>query len=52
MKIIKSQLRNQLGDDFMNDCLVSYIEKDVLEFIDNEIVIQRFQNMKSRRGLL
>ncbi|KAM7480300.1 hypothetical protein LguiA_028513 [Lonicera macranthoides] len=52
MKIIKSQLRNRLGDDFMNDCLMAYIEKDVLNSIDNEDVIQRFQNMKSRRGLL
>ena len=52
MKIIKTQLRNRLGDDLMNDCLVTYIEKDIFETIDNEDVIQRFQNMKPRRGLL
>ncbi|KAM7514386.1 hypothetical protein LguiA_003969 [Lonicera macranthoides] len=52
MKLIKTQLRNRLGDDLMNDCLVAYIEKDVFEAIDNEDIIQRFQNMKSRRGML
>ncbi|KAM7478024.1 hypothetical protein LguiA_026237 [Lonicera macranthoides] len=52
MKLIKTQLRNRLGDDLMNDCLVTYIEKDVFEAIDNEDIIQRFQNMKSRRGML
>jgi hypothetical protein len=52
MKIIKTSLRNRLGDELMNDCLVAYIEKDIFNGIDNEDVIQRFQNMKSRRGVL
>ena len=26
MNIIKNQLRNQIGDQWMNDCFVSYIE--------------------------
>ena len=29
MKYIKNELRNQIGDQWMNDCLVVYIEKDV-----------------------
>jgi membrane-anchored glycerophosphoryl diester phosphodiesterase (GDPDase) len=29
MKIVKSRLCNQMGDDWMNDCLVTYIERDV-----------------------
>ncbi|KAG4387320.1 hypothetical protein GLYMA_11G176303v4 [Glycine max] len=52
MKIVKNRLRNRLGDTWMNDCLVTYIEKDVFNKIDNELIIQRFQNMKSRRGQL
>ncbi|XP_023742919.2 uncharacterized protein LOC111891063 [Lactuca sativa] len=31
MKLIKNDLRNKMSDQFMNDCLVSYIEKDVLD---------------------
>ncbi|XP_057790843.1 uncharacterized protein LOC131007950 [Salvia miltiorrhiza] len=29
MKFIKSALRNRMGDKLLNDCLISYIEKDV-----------------------
>ena len=45
MKIIKTSLRNRLGDEFMNDCLVAYIERDLFATVDNEDVIQCFQNM-------
>ena len=36
----------------MNDCLVVYVESDVACSIDNEIIMQRFQNMKARRWQL
>ena len=36
----------------MNDCLIVYIKRDVACSIDNEIIIQRFQNMKTRRKQL
>ncbi|KAJ8768080.1 hypothetical protein K2173_021020 [Erythroxylum novogranatense] len=49
MNIIKSRLRNRMGDDLLNDCLIAFIEKDVFNSIDNEKVIQHFQNMKTRR---
>ncbi|KAL4594610.1 hypothetical protein ACB092_12G031800 [Castanea dentata] len=40
MKYIKNELRNQMGDQWMNDCLVVYIEKDVACSINNEIIMQ------------
>ena len=52
MKYIKNELRNGMGDQWMNDYLVVYIEKDVVCSIDNKIIIQRFQNMKTRRRQL
>ncbi|CAJ2648789.1 unnamed protein product [Trifolium pratense] len=52
MKIVKTRLRNRMGDKWMNDCLVTYIESDVLEQIDDEPIIQRFQSMDSRKGQL
>ncbi|KAM6582916.1 hypothetical protein CsatB_009918 [Cannabis sativa] len=52
MNILKSRLRNRMGDQFMNDCLLVYIEKDIFNSLDNEVIMQRFQNMKSRRGRL
>ena len=52
MKFIKNRLRNRMGDQWLNDCLVTYIEKDVFDSVDNELIMQRFQNIKSRRGQL
>ncbi|GAV79922.1 LOW QUALITY PROTEIN: Dimer_Tnp_hAT domain-containing protein, partial [Cephalotus follicularis] len=49
MKIVKNRLRNRMGDEWMNDCLVTYIENDIFDTIDNEKIIKRFQNMKTRR---
>ncbi|XP_025636151.1 uncharacterized protein [Arachis hypogaea] len=49
MNIIKSRLRNRRGDEFLNDCLVTYIERETFDCIDNEKIIQSFQNMKPRR---
>ncbi|KAK4593477.1 hypothetical protein RGQ29_017548 [Quercus rubra] len=48
MKYIKNELRNRMGDRWMNDCLIVYIEKYVICSIDNETIMQRFQNMKTR----
>ena len=41
-----------MGDEWLNDSLVVYIEKDIFSCIDNEAIMQRFQNMKNRRGSL
>ena len=48
MNIIKNRLRNQIGDQWMNDCLVTYIKKDIFKTIKCEEIMQRFKNMKNR----
>jgi len=52
IKYIKNELRNWIGDQWMNDCLIVYIERDVVCSIDNKTIMQRFQNMKTRRRQL
>ena len=52
MKYIKNELRNQMKDQWINDCLIVYIETDVTCSIDNETIMQRFQNMKTHRRQL
>ena len=42
MKYIKNELHNQIGHEWMNDCLTMYIEKDVALRIDNESIMQQF----------
>ncbi|KAA3453591.1 zinc finger MYM-type protein 1-like [Gossypium australe] len=29
MKVVKYRLRNRIGDQWMNDCLITYVEKDI-----------------------
>jgi hypothetical protein len=36
----------------MNDNLVVYIEKNIFDEIDNEVIIKWFQNIKIRREQL
>ncbi|XP_031275229.1 zinc finger MYM-type protein 1-like [Pistacia vera] len=48
MKIVKTHLRNQMGDQFLNDSLIPYVEKTIFDSVDKEVVMQRFLNMKPR----
>ena len=49
INLVKNRLRNRIGDQWMNDCLVTYIEKETFDTIDNEKIMQQFQNMKTQR---
>ena len=48
MKIVKTSLRNRISDQFLNDCVICFVEKELFEKITNEIVVKRFQTMESR----
>ena len=48
INIIKNRLCNQIRYQWMNDCLVTYIEKDIFKAIKCEEIMQWFQNMKNR----
>ncbi|XP_058726744.1 uncharacterized protein LOC131598130 [Vicia villosa] len=52
MNFVKNQLRNRMRDEFLNDCLVTYIESDIFDGVENEFFLQHFQNMKTRREQL
>ncbi|XP_059302224.1 uncharacterized protein LOC132054191 [Lycium ferocissimum] len=52
MKLIKTDLRNQMDDELLSGCLVPYIEKEALSAISNEDIMDTFQKMKSHRGEL
>jgi hypothetical protein len=49
MNLIKTDIRNNMGDKWMNDYLITFIEKKIFNTMDNERIMQKFQNMKSRR---
>ena len=48
MNIVKNRLRNRMRDQLMNDNLIVYVEKDIFDSVDNEVIMQRFQSMKPR----
>ncbi|XP_052627808.1 uncharacterized protein LOC111880587 [Lactuca sativa] len=50
MKLLKTDLRNKIGDEFLNDALLCYVETEALVKVDNEKVMERFQKMSARRG--
>uniref|UniRef100_A0A7N0UM43 HAT C-terminal dimerisation domain-containing protein n=1 Tax=Kalanchoe fedtschenkoi TaxID=63787 RepID=A0A7N0UM43_KALFE len=49
MSFVKSKLRNSMGDQLLNDSLVTFIEKDIFRHVSDESVLRRFQDMKTRR---
>ncbi|XP_068338954.1 uncharacterized protein [Pyrus communis] len=38
MKIVKDPHRNRMGDQWLNDSLVVYIETEIFDSIDNDVV--------------
>ncbi|XP_052621027.1 uncharacterized protein LOC128126901 [Lactuca sativa] len=49
MKLIKTDIRNKMSDQFLSGSLVSYIEKNVLKGIGNDAIVTMFQNIRPRR---
>ncbi|CAL8152372.1 unnamed protein product [Prunus armeniaca] len=52
MNIVKTPLRNKMGNQWLSDSLVVYIEKDVFSCINNANIMRRFHDMKPRRQQL
>lgn len=50
MKIVKTVLRNRIGDDFMNYCIICFLEQRLLYSTSRKDVIDYFLKMKERRG--
>ena len=51
MKLIKSSLRNKMGDEFLVDSMVVYIERELAENIDTDSIIDAFESLGNRRVL-
>uniref|UniRef100_A0A453HBC7 Uncharacterized protein n=1 Tax=Aegilops tauschii subsp. strangulata TaxID=200361 RepID=A0A453HBC7_AEGTS len=52
MSIIKTRLRNKMGDDWMNHRMACYIERDVFVIIEESKITERFQGYRTRKGVL
>ena len=49
MKLVKTRLRNKMGDEFLRDCLIIYIEKEIAIEFTTDTLIDNFYDMKTRR---
>ena len=52
MNLVKNKLRNSMGDQVLNDCLVTFIERDIFSKVSDDDIIKCFQGMRSRRVVL
>ncbi|RYR74284.1 hypothetical protein Ahy_A02g008944 [Arachis hypogaea] len=50
IKIIKTRLRNKMEDEFLADCMIVYIEKEIASKFTSEMIIDDFSSMKHRRA--
>ncbi|KAK4406284.1 hypothetical protein Sango_0634900 [Sesamum angolense] len=49
MNIVKIELRNKMDDEWLNDLMACYIERQIFADINDKVILQHFQNMKTRR---
>ncbi|KAI8560851.1 hypothetical protein RHMOL_Rhmol04G0287800 [Rhododendron molle] len=49
MKHVKTDLRNKMEDDFLADSMIMYIERDLVQDIDSDSIIDDFYSVKQRR---
>ncbi|KAL9666096.1 hypothetical protein QQ045_000418 [Rhodiola kirilowii] len=50
MKIIKTRLRNKMEDGYLSGCMMLHIEKEYVDDIDSETVIDHFESIGDRRA--
>ncbi|XP_058776061.1 uncharacterized protein LOC131650364 [Vicia villosa] len=49
MKYVKNELQSRMANPWLNDCLVTFVEKEVFNTINDMDIIKRFQGMNKRR---
>ena len=49
MKIVKTRLRSKMEDDFLSDCLLVYIEKEIVEKFSLYSFLDDFRDLKERQ---
>ena len=47
--IVKTKSRNKLGDSVLDDCLVTFIERDIFFEVDKDDIIETFMSLRKRR---
>jgi hypothetical protein len=48
MVLVKTKLRNKMGDSLLDDCLVTFIERDIFFEVDEDDIIKTFMSFRKR----
>ena len=48
MKVVQTNIRNKMENDFLTDSLMLYIENDIVLTFSLDSVIDDFENLKER----
>jgi hypothetical protein len=49
MKVVKTRLRNKMEDEFLANTLVVYIEREISESFNSDLILDDFVSLKERR---
>ena len=49
MKVVKTNLRNKMENDFLTDSLMLYIQKDIASTFSLDSIVDDFEDLKERR---
>ncbi|TVU07941.1 hypothetical protein EJB05_41319, partial [Eragrostis curvula] len=49
MNFVKNDMRNRMGDDLLDDCLVTFIEREIFFAVEENDIIESFMSIKRRR---
>ena len=52
LSIVKTDLCNKIGDQWLNHLMICYTEKEIFRSIKNGKIIKQFEDMKTRRMLV
>ncbi|KAH9722520.1 TTF-type domain-containing protein [Citrus sinensis] len=52
MKLIKTTHRNKMENEFLSDCIVIYIEREIADNIDSDAIVDEFSFLKNHRTQL
>ena len=52
MNIVKTDLRNKISDDWLNDLMVCFVEREIFANVDDKDIMKHFHALRNRRGHL
>ena len=47
--IVKTKSRNKIGDTVLDDCLVTFIERDIFFQVNEDDIMETFMSLRKRR---